>query len=357
MRKGIYQEKNGKWYISTKIKIGEKYQHCTIRGFNSKKEADINYDFAISKWKKEHNLYENEKDDYESLRNEFLYYRGLEISRESVRKDETQFRTYWDMIFAKNTATNIFDLPRLEIIYKNIVNNKTINNRKKSNIVKTFRDFTFFCYKKKIINHELYQDIDLVFRPIKFSKQVEKEKRVISDSEIKAFLGAINRNHKDLPMFTLFVSLGARLSEFLGILVNCYDRQNKKIEIKRQLLTNGSLSDKLKTANSYRKILIADNVAEMLNEYIDNNLLKENDRLFKISHIEFKRRLRKYEDLAKIPHYSSHEFRHTRATKLAAKCVNMSDVIYCAGLLGHSKAMFLDTYCHDMNTNESKFLG
>lgn len=352
MRKGIYQASNGKWFISTKVDG----KQCTIRGFNSKKEADLNYDFEIAKWKKAHNFYQNENNDYESLKAEFLYYRGLEISKESVRKDETQFRTYWDMIFCGNTATNIFNTPRLEIIYKNIVNNKSLNNRKKSNIVKTFRDFSFFCYKKKIINHELYQDIDIIFRPIKFSKQVEKEKRVISENEIKAFLGAININHKDLPMFTLFVSLGARLSEFLGILVSCYDRDKREIEIKRQLLTNGSLSDKLKTTNSYRSILISKDNATMLNEYIDNNLLKDNDRLFKISHIEFKRRLRKYEDLAGIPHYSSHEFRHTKATQLASKCKSVADANYCASILGHSKSMFLDTYCHDINTDKERFV-
>ena len=113
-------------------------------------------------------------------------------------------------------------------------------------------------FTKKIIDSETYQDIDIIFRPIKFSRQVIKEKRVIPPNEIKAFLGAIDTNHKDLPMFTLFVALGTRLSEFLGILVNCYDRQNRKVEIKRQLLTNGKLSDQLKTRNSYRKILISD---------------------------------------------------------------------------------------------------
>ena len=65
---------------------------------------------------------------------------------------------------------------------------------------------------------------------------------------------------------------------------------------------------------------------------------------------------KKYEDLANIPHYSSHEYRHTRATNMASKCETMSDVITCAKMLGHSTSMFLNTYCHSMNENEEKFL-
>lgn len=352
MRNGIYlDKKTNKWYISTKINN----KQCTIRGFNSKKEANEKYDYEIANWKRQHSFFESGL-TYENLKNEFLYYRGLEISQESLRKDKTQFSSFWDNIFVGNVATTIFDIKRLEIIYKNLVSDETLNNRKKQAITKTFKDFAFFCYQHRYITTEIYQSIDITFRPFKISRIVSKEKRVIPQNEIKAFLGAININHKDLPMFTLFVCLGARISEFLGILVNCYDRENRKIEIKRQLLTNGKLTDQLKTSNSYRKVLISKETANLLNEYIDNNSLKDDDRLFKISHIEFKRRLRKYEDMAGIPHYSSHEYRHTRATNMASKCETMSDVITCAKMLGHSTSMFLNTYCHSMNENEEKFL-
>lgn len=352
MRKGIYKADNGNWYISTKVNG----VHATIRGYKTKKDADNDYNRAIENWKRTHHIYTNDKDTYESLKENYLFHQRLEKTNETVRKDETQFKCFWDKHFSNTTASYIFDIKNLEYLYKLIINNNDYNTRKKSNIIKTFRDFAYYCYLKKVINQEIYQDIDIIFRPMKYSSKGTKERRVIPPNEIKAFLGVINKNHKDFPMFTIFVSLYARISEFLGICVDCYDRQNRKIEIKRQLLTNGKLTNKLKTNTSYRKILISKENAELLNDYIDILGLKNQDRIFKISHIEFKRRLRKYEDMANIPHYSSHEFRHTGATFLASKCVNMGDVIYCASILGHTKSMFLDTYCHEMNTDEDRFL-
>jgi transcriptional regulator with XRE-family HTH domain len=55
--------------------------------------------------------------------------------------------------------------------------------------------------------------------------------------------------------------------------------------------------------------------------------------------------------------YSSHCFRHTRASELGSKCENIGDVIFCAKWLGHSPSMFLNTYCHNIsNKIDNKFL-
>ena len=151
-------------------------------------------------------------------------------------------------------------------------------------------------------------------------------------------------------MFALFVALGARISEFLGICYDCVDFENSKITIKRQLLTNGELSDQLKTKQSYRVIPVSvENIQLCRKTYTE--------RLFNVSHTTFKRKLKEYEKKAGIPLYASHEFRHTKAFNMAKKCTNISEVVYCAKIMGHNVSMFLDTYCSHLDSNlESKFL-
>lgn len=155
-------------------------------------------------------------------------------------------------------------------------------------------------------------------------------------------------------MFSLFVYCGARISEFLGILVKNIDLVNNKIIISTQLETTGNITTTLKTKGSYRDIPLNKNASALLNEYIKK--YKPKERLFKISHTSFKRKLKMYEDMAGISNYASHEFRHTRATQLASVCENMSDVVMCAKFLGHSTSIFLDTYCNHLDAKKQEAL-
>jgi len=354
MRKGIYQDKSGKWYIHTKIKIDGIYRTCTIRGFYTKKEADENYDKEIVKWKMSHHYFTNEA-SYESAKKEYLEYRIKKVREESARKDKTQFTSYWDMIFGNQSLTSVFNIERLKIIYDDLVKNTNIKQSKKGRLVGTFIDFAYFCYLTKRINNEVYEDIKIIFIPIKVSKIAQKEKRYIPDDEMQKFFTAID-NKKDYTMFKLFAYLGCRISEFLGICIDCYDKANRKIKIRQQLLTSGKLTTTLKTNNSYRDIPISNEMACLLDDYLRQNNLT-GKRLFACSHSDFKRKLKRYEIKANIPLYASHEFRHTKATNLAKRCENMSDVVYCANLLGHSVSMYMNTYInHIDNSLESKFI-
>lgn len=345
MRKGIYKnQKDNTWYISTKLKVNGKYHTCTIRGFASKKEADGNYEYEVEKWKRLHHFYINDN-SYESAKNDFLEYKSKYVRQESLRKDKTQFTSYWDIVFANQPLTSVFDTKRLKIIYDDLCSNQQMSSNKKSRVVYTFNDFTRFCYQTRRITNEMYEEIKIIFIPIKVPKNVLNEKRVIPQSDMDKFFEAIDHTNKDYVMFKLFAYTGTRISEYLGICIDCIDILNKKIKIARQLLTTGKLTTTLKTNNSYREIPINDEIATITSIYIENNNLKEG-RLFRCSHTDFKRKLKEYEQKANIPLYSSHEFRHTKATLLGSKCENIADVIFCSKWLGHSQSMFLNTYCH-----------
>ena len=333
MIKGIYKDNKGKWYIHTTIKG----KSVTIRGFASRKEAVENYEYEISKWKKEHGYF-NSDNEYEKVLQDYYLYRSRQITEQSVNKIKTSFRSYWSVRFSGNTIAQVFDVARCKILYDLLINDSKLNQRKKYNLVRDYLDFANYCYLQKLISEETYKEIKINFLPIKYQKNKDVDKRVATANEISAFLSAIKSNHEDLVMFTVFVRLGVRISELLGICVDCIDFETQRITIKRQLLTNGTLTDRLKTKQSYRTIPYSDEVAELLAMYKGKT-----GRLFNVSHTTFKRKLALYEKKSRIPNYSSHEIgRHTRAYMLAQRCENMSDVVYCAKIMGHSVSMFLE---------------
>lgn len=346
MSKGIIKDKNGRWYIHTTIKG----KSITIRGFDSFKQANENYDYAIRKWQEKHGfaVYESE---YTAVVKEYLDYRSKIVRAESLRKDITQLK-YFNILFESDKIGNIFNKNRLTIIYNNILNSE-FSPAKQSRLVLAFREFAKYCLQTNRVNESAYNEFLLVFVPIKVNKQDTKAKRYIPISDFKALLSEINKVNDYL--FALAVSVlyfaGLRISELLGLLGSDIDLENKKINIKRQLLTTGKLTTTLKTSNSYRRVPITTDLFKMF------ELIRLSDkRLFDYSHTNFKRKLRLYETHAHINTYSAHEFRHTFCSRLAEQITNISEVSYCAKISGHTTSVFLNTYVKSLDSElEQKF--
>lgn len=369
MRKGIYKDKKSNtWYIHTSIKG----KTCTIRGFNSKSEADENYNVAIEKWKKKHNIVIN-NDEYSKVLNEYLLYRSKIVRKASLNKDITQFK-YYSIIFNENNLKQIYNELRLKVIYNDILENNKFTSQKKMRLVLAFREFSKFCYLSQYISQDTYNMVLMVFLPIKENKQDRQSKRFIPISHFKALLSEINKVNDNLFKLAIFVlySCGLRISELLGLYDEDIDLDNKKVIIKRQLQTNGEITTTLKTSNSYRQVPMTNELYDYFknNEQIQQENRKkcrkstkiakissndfEQKRVFPYSHTQFKRKLKNYEARANIPLYSCHEFRHTCCFELAKKCENMSDVIYCAKVLGHSPSVFFNTYANHLNSDLDK---
>jgi len=361
MHKGIYKAKNGTWYIHTTYKG----KSITIRGFYSKKDADENYDQAIDKWKRTH-IDTTSTGEYEQALNEYYSFRERQITKQSVEKIRTHFRTYWNKIFCHQPIKNIFVVQRLKILYDNVINNQELNDRKKYNVVRCFLDFANYCYLTKHISEDMFKEVKVIFQPLKENKQVQTNKRYIQQSHVNALVSVID-SHDD-KTFSLAISVlylgGLRISELLGLTYQDIDIQNNRINIRRQLLTTGEITTTLKTKNSYRSVPISSNFLNKLEQIIHNRLKNivissntlEQIRVFEYSHTDFKRKLKRYEELAGIPTYSCHEFRHSFCTNLASKCTNISDVVYCSKIAGHTTSLFLNTYCKALDDElERKF--
>lgn len=351
MNKGIYKDNKGRWYIHTTI-AGKT---CTIRGFETKREADENYDYEIAKWKRSHNIYDV-KETYDDVLKDYYNYRSKIVRQESLRKDKTQLSGYFQKIFGGSTIKNVFNKERLEIVYSNIINNETFSGEKKSRLVIVFKEFTKYCHMIRAISEDVYKDFLLVFLPIKVSRQPNKSKRYIPQSHINAILKVINEVNDNLfyLAFSVAYSSGLRISELLGLYWEDIDLENKKIKVQRQLLTNGTITTTLKTSNSYRIIPMNNLFFQTMQK--NYTILKNNHRIFNYSHTTFKRKLAYYENLAGVPDYSCHELRHTFCTNLASKVTNISEVSYCAKVSGHTVSMFLNTYCRSLDKElEGKF--
>lgn len=348
MNKGIYQDTNGTWFIKTK----KRGKNITIRGFDTKKEADQEYDYAIEKWFRDHNFSSNSTAHFFlDVAKEYVAYTRNGKSSRTADREQTQLNTYWNTLFAHDTITSIYNFERLKIIYKNLKDDEKLNIRKKHDLVYTFLAFSNYCYIQKLINKDTLEEATIIFQPINYTKKVEKSRRVAKEHEIEALLNAIPHDNIDYFAINLLISCGLRISELLGLCGDCFI--DNKVIIKRQLLVNGKLSDKLKTNQSYRQVPLNKELIELSKKYIHSN-----NRVFNYSHTNFKRILYAYEKKANIPQYVPHEYRHSFCYHKAQLCENISDVVYLAKISGHSTSIFLNCYCsHLDNSLEEKFFG
>ena len=347
MRKGIIKDNKGKWLIHTTIKG----KSCTIRGFNSFKEADDNYDIEIDKWKKQHNLFDSDL-SYSSILNDFFDYRSKRITHETLKKDK-MYMHYWSIRFESDTIRSVFNIDRLKINYNDLVNDE-IKDVRKNRIINAFNEFTSFCYMNRYISDNTFNATKMLLQPLKIDLHHETTKRYIPLSHFKALLSEINKVNDNLFKLALFVLYfgGLRCSELLGLLGSDIDLDNKVIKVQRQLASNGELTTTLKTSNSYRSVPMNNELLSLMQEICTKN----NERLFYYSHTSFRRKLSYYEKQANIPNYTAHEYRHTRCYELAKKCVSMSEVVYCSKVMGHSVSVYLNTYCNHLdNSLASKF--
>ena len=332
MRKGIYlDKKTGKWFIHTTIKG----KTCTIRGYDTKRLADVDYDRAVKEWATNKGLLDDNSIMLADLCHQYYTYRCINMSVGTLHKDKSQ----------ETKLLGIFGNIPIKSVY-NLENVRNFNTKLKNNyrLLSYYKSLMTFAYDRQLIDKD-YSSL-IILPKTKHIKS--NDLKVIPPNVKQAFLEALKPNNDYFIMFTLFAYLGVRLSEFLGICADCVDLDNKKITIKRQLLTNGKLTERLKTDNSYRVIPLNDDCVKLLRGKCRKNTL----RVFPLSHTSFKRILKKY-----LPDYSSHCFRHTRASELGSKCENLSDVIFCSKWLGHSPSMFLNTYCHNITDKiDKKFL-
>ena len=166
-----------------------------------------------------------------------------------------------------------------------------------------------------------------------------------SVEEFNKFISVIDDSYFKLLFETLFWS-GLRISELKAL---------TKTDIKdNSLYINKILDSKYtknfttpKTSNSFRKVL-------MPSWIIENLLNIPNDLLFPTSETHIRRKLNEYIAKSQVKPIRIHDFRHSHASYLFSKGVNIKAI---STRLGHSSiSITLDVYVHLLQDNQTEII-
>jgi len=365
---GAFLSDGKTWSIDTKIKVNDEWKHLKRTGYPTLSAAKADFE-RVKKEFIEKNSFYVRATTFEDLFAEYQDMRKVQVDISTMEIDKGIFKCHLLPKFAGKPIKDVFKQESIKYWYLTLINDTKISNARKSKIITRMKDLLKFAYMHKYISPETYQECDVEIYQVKYSKKPLTERVIWTPEEEQAFLEAIKVDDRDYLMFRLFLLCSPRLGEFLALQPNCFDYDKKKITIKQQIKYisgNGKavLTDKLKTHDSYRTIIITNSIAEELKNYIDTLGIADNEFLFfgitktmPMGRTTFKRKLYKYCDLANVRRINPHASRHNQAVKLAAVCQTGEEIESAARRLGHSVSVFLETYAnHKNDETESSLL-
>lgn len=199
-------------------------------------------------------------------------------------------------------------------------------------------------------------------------KVEKKEAACYDENEMQALLEALDKlgeeelKYKVGTMIALMT--GARLGEIMGLQWGDIDFQNKHIEIGRSsqyLPGEGTFTKAPKNESSKRRISVNTTLLNLLKEYRDSQRLKgficqDSNRLFvtwkghPMNPLTLSKWFRAFLKRNGLPHLNFHGLRHTSATFLISRGVDVQTV---AGRLGHStSATTQNIYSHFLESRD-----
>lgn len=184
------------------------------------------------------------------------------------------------------------------------------------------------------------------------NKKPEKECEIWSPEEFEKFISLIDNLTIKTAFITLFFT-GMRVGELLALYFEDIDLENRTIKITKTKYDN--IIGKTKTKGSNRIIKISENLRIILNDYTDK-IYKPGKKqlLFDISRTLLIYYMRTYSIKAGVKRIRIHDLRHSHASYLISKNVN---IVAVSKRLGHvSIQTTLDTYTHLFKESNDKLL-
>ncbi|MBR1847597.1 MAG: site-specific integrase [Bacilli bacterium] len=298
---------------------------------------------------------------FDSFFDRYIEYRSLHVRNSSLSQALSVKNKYFRP-YLSSPAIDALSPSHIESTYHRIVDEESLTPSWKNRIIGILRNMVGIAFKWKILDASDYQDETAILENI--PEHFMKKERIIWNKEEERRFLRVTDNSPHKVMFRLFMELGARLGEFLGLTWEAYDAKKGVISIKKQLLYNSQksfvLSDVLKTRESYRTCKLSSEMKFLLNEYKKTCPSStymfpcfENSRL-PLSKAAFRGAFNRYIAKAKVRRITPHAIRHAKATKLLKACRNMLEVKAVARYMGHSAAMMMNVYSHaEMSTIEN----
>lgn len=317
------REKDGGYQAIVSYKQNGKWKQKSKQGFSTKKDAKT--------WANEiqFKLTEDRKDNIDT--SDMTVGKALEIYLD-YKKHSIKFTTYATL---KSQVKNFKDIEHLVIAnikpieITTFIKNKQEKTGKGYNVLqKALRSFFNFCIKEL----KLIRDNPCIYKKVK-----SKDKRImyISDELYNEILNTITDERKKI-FIKIAYNAGMRKSEILALKLS--DIQDNIITVSKQRY-NGIIT-KLKSDNGYRRIPI-------------NNSLYNEIKSIKVISIDgfiFPKYLKIREALVQF-NVSPHCFRHTFATNLVAKGINLK---VASELLGDDFGTFINTYVQSSTAEREK---
>lgn len=369
-RKGSFvQYEDQSWGIDTKVKISGEFKHFGKKGYVTLSAVKADFERA-----KEEFILANTKHHkpvtYEELTKEYLEMRAITVARSTTYMTKSVLNAYFKPDFANKMIKDFIKRDIIKAWHLRVANKPNIGGKRKNVIISIMKDLIKYAYNNEYIDPTVYQGCDVCLLKVK-EKQSEKKERIAwSQKELFDFYSVIPEGSVDYIMFKLFFTCAPRISEFIALMPSCYDSKKRRISIHQQVTYSYDrtktpvLTDRLKTKESYRTILLPENLAQMLEKYIRDFDIKpdeylfcgRNGRTYPLGKTSFKRKLDHYCDLAGVRRINPHGARHTMAVLWAAASVTGVDIQVAAKRLGHSPEMFMNTYANHKNEEKEEDL-
>ena len=346
----IKEQIDGRYMIDFVKKINGKRIHISKRNINTYQEAERMISILIEE-KSKTNRYD--KGTFGSFYEEYIKYRSHKVGDSTL----IAIRSIRNVIFKEHLEMNIYEVISMHNIihlYKTIINRNDVGEKYKNRVINEMRQMIDYASLMKIISNEEGKDYKSILENILVNKK-NKEKEYYTSAQMNRFINNID-DENDKDMFITFSYLGCRISEFLGLTWDCFDKKNKVIEIKQQILYGNRgkaiLTDKLKTKESYRKCKLNNVTYGILLKRMkisSTGFIFPKDSFHvdePISKTTLRRKMIKYMKHANLPIISPHGFRHSKATLFMSVCKNMDEVKAASKFLGHSVSMMMETYSH-----------
>ncbi|RDY20746.1 tyrosine-type recombinase/integrase [Criibacterium bergeronii] len=321
-----YREKDGSIQAIISYKQTGKWKQKSKQGFKTKKQA--------KQWaeKQQYSIMEDKQNGIET--NEMTISQALEIYL-NYKKNIVKYSSY-EIIKTRlkilEPIQNIEVSKIKPIQITNLIQSMQETGHYYKNEIQTIKTYFEFCKKELKIIKENPVNI-----PRTNKKRQDKRIKYIDTELYQTILSNI-QNKKEKLLIKMMYNTGMRKSELLGLKYD--DIKDSIITVTRQKY-NGTITT-LKTQNGYRQIPIPQNLYNEIKQIKIKNIDGFIFDTTTAKKTEYK--LKKYNT-------SFHCFRHTYATNLVAKNINLK---VASEILGDKFETFVNTYVQTSKIEQEK---
>ena len=364
MRNGIYKDnKRGTWYIHTCVYIDGVPRTITARGYESKSQADRDFDRVIEEARKKYGM-TSRKIFFRDFIEEVVQVRKLNVKLQTVQTDKSVYNKYLLPKYGKSLLTDVFNIKEVVSWYDAIANDSKIGYKRKNKIITAFKIIVEIAYERDYIEDEQHRQMIRVLKNVKPNPlEHTKEKTAWTKEEFKQFIDVIPEDSIWYPMFLLMGETGCRIGEIQGLQWKHFDEHNHTITIMQQIAEatgKGTwIIETPKSKASIRTNIISDSLTQLLKELRDDILGYSDDFIFgkyrPMSKNTIRRHLDKYIDLAGVRRITPHEMRHSNISWMVGdpSVQTMQDIKMISERVGHTDmSTTLKTYTHVINSRE-----